>query len=115
VLGALWLLWHLPLFWLEGSTQEGSSIPLFATAVLSYAVMFTWVYLRTGGNLLAAVLLHAGVNTTSYVLRAIYPALDADARFNGAFTGVLVAAAIGLVLFQKDLFLTRTASSSERR
>lgn len=107
VLGVMWLVWHLPLFWLEGSSQEGSSIPLFAVAVVAHAVMFTWMYLRTGGNLFAAVLLHAGVNTTSWATGVLFPALEADARFQGIFVGVLAAAAVGLVLAQRDLFLTR--------
>jgi membrane protease YdiL (CAAX protease family) len=96
---AMWFVWHVPLFWLEGAAQKGSSIPVFAILVLANAVIFTWTYVGTGGSLLSALLLHTSVNTFSYVFGQAAPALDADpllgALTAGAFTvfaaGVLVA------------------------
>jgi hypothetical protein len=39
---------------------------------LPRAVLFTWLYNRTGGSLLVAVLFHAAVNTTSLFLPRAY-------------------------------------------
>lgn len=58
VLGAIHVLWHVPLFFIPGMTQRQISFPAFAVGVLSLAVFDTWLYLRTRANLLLAILLH---------------------------------------------------------
>ena len=107
VLGILWVVWHLPLFWLEGSSQAGGSIPLFAGAVCAFSFLFTWAYLKTGSNLFAAVLFHSGINTASVVSGALFSTVEADRTFNAAYLGVLGATVAGLVLFDRHLFLRR--------
>lgn len=107
LLSVLWLVWHLPLFWLEGSAQEGTSIPFFAAAVAAFSVLFSWIYIRTGGNLLAVILFHTSVNAVSYALGNLFPALNAAPLFDRTFTGVLLAAAAILVIAQRGIFLKR--------
>jgi uncharacterized protein len=107
LLSVMWLVWHLPLFWLEGSSQSGSSIPLFAAAVVAFSILFTWITIRTGGNLLAVVLFHTSINTISYALGNFLPSLVSDTLYSRTFTGVLVASAALLVVIQRDLFLKR--------
>ena len=59
-LGALWGLWHLPMFLAVGMTPLALAlaVPFF----LAGNVMFTWLYQRTGGSLVMAVLLHMGLH-----------------------------------------------------
>jgi uncharacterized protein len=78
VLAAAWVLWHLPLFWLEGAAQAGGSIPQFALLVLCSAVLFTWLYIRTGGSVLLAILFHAGINFATWGSTLILPASADD-------------------------------------
>lgn len=88
VVAALWLLWHLPLFWLEGAAQEGSSIAGFATMVLFASVLFTWCYRHTGPSLWAVLLLHGSINTSSYLLPEFLRGVDESRAFG---LGLLVA------------------------
>jgi hypothetical protein len=60
ILGAVWALWHLPLF---AAGQMGSSWDV--VNIMASAVVLTWVYNGTGGSVLIVMLLHATNNTVS--------------------------------------------------
>jgi uncharacterized protein len=72
ILGALWGLWHLPLHLtgyydqVFGNPLNGILSQMFSTFPL--ALVFTWLYNRSGGNLLVMVLLHTAVNVTSSIV-----------------------------------------------
>lgn len=61
-LGLLHAAWHLPLFFISGMPQTQVSFPLFTVGVLAIAVVDTALYLRTGANLLLAILVHLLAN-----------------------------------------------------
>jgi membrane protease YdiL (CAAX protease family) len=61
ILGPIWALWHGPL--LIGMLQEAGPWGLLLR-ILMIGIAFTWLYNRTGGSLLAVMLLHASWNTT---------------------------------------------------
>jgi membrane protease YdiL (CAAX protease family) len=78
LLGAVWAVWHLPLFFIPGTSQSVAGQPLlqfaaFATGVISETVVMTWLYNRTGRSLGAAVLLHAAINFTATVAAFLVP------------------------------------------
>ena len=67
VVAALWVAWHLPLFFLEGTYQHalGFLTPRFwyfnaSLALLS--VLYAWLVNGSGGSVLIAVVAHAGTN-----------------------------------------------------
>lgn len=62
--GALWALWHLPLFFLHGTAQYGGEFARFAAGVCANALLFGWLYAATG-SILLCVLAHAASNTAS--------------------------------------------------
>jgi uncharacterized protein len=62
ILGVLWALWHLPLVWTEGATLYQQPVWLFLVDITAKSVLFTWVFLRTRGSVLLAMLLHASTN-----------------------------------------------------
>lgn len=70
VVGLIWAAWHLPLFFIAGSGSDGQSFPVYALWVVPWAVALAWLYWRTGGSLLLAMLLHAAINNTSGVVPA---------------------------------------------
>jgi membrane protease YdiL (CAAX protease family) len=95
---AAWFVWHLPLFWLEGAAQKGSSMLFFGVCVAAFSVLFTWIYIGSGGSLLAALLAHTMVNLSSFCLSHVFPsAADSDLT-NSLLAGLLVLAAIAVVL-----------------
>lgn len=73
VLGALWGLWHLPLFFIPGVSQSYMPLWSFLLMTVALAVLITWVYNNTGRNLLAVMLFHASINLWSF---GVFPPLD---------------------------------------
>ena len=97
---AAWFLWHVPLFWLEGSAQKGGSIVFFAASVAAFSVLFTWVYLATGRSLLAVLLAHTMVNLPSFCLSHVFPG-EADSDLSSAVLTVLLLLAAAAVVWAK--------------
>jgi len=89
LLGVLWALWHLPLIWTEGKPLFGHPVWLLLIDIVAKSVLFTWVFLRTNGSLLIAVLFHATTNVF-----AVSPMVPTS----GDLTLPLVAAALKWVL-----------------
>lgn len=60
VLGVVWTVWHFPM--LIGQGVPPSLFPLMFVFFVAGSVVFTWVYFRTSGSLLACILLHLGAH-----------------------------------------------------
>lgn len=92
LLGVIWALWHLPLFFLAGSGSDGQSFPLYLLHVTALSVAMAWLYCRTQGSLLLVMLMHASVNNTTGIVPAAVPnAVDA-LSFHGSLVGWLTVA-----------------------
>jgi len=91
ILGALWGLWHIPMFVLAGV----SAVPfVFGMAtVIAGSFMFTWLFNHTRGSLLLAILLHVGVHLSNP-----NQALPADVMPLVVYTAALVVFAIAVVV-----------------
>ena len=64
VLGLIWGVWHLPLFFVPGLGHYGQSFPLFVLGTTALSVAMAWLYANTNGSLLLAMLMHSAVNQT---------------------------------------------------
>lgn len=73
ILGIIWALWHLPLFFVLGGDTRGQSFPLYLTQLTAISVAAAWVYWRTGGSLLLVMLLHAAINNTKDIVVSAVP------------------------------------------
>ena len=71
ILGAIWGLWHVPQH-LWGMYAGGPLGAILRIQEIPRAILFTWLYNRTQGNLLVVLLFHAAVNTTSYFITRSY-------------------------------------------
>jgi membrane protease YdiL (CAAX protease family) len=73
ILGVLWSLWHLPLFFIKDTYQynlgAGSlAFWLFMIGVIPLTVLFTWIFNNTHRSTLAVILFHAMVNFTGELI-----------------------------------------------
>jgi len=64
ILGGIWAIWHLPLFFIEGTGQSRIPFTLFFLGTLGVTVIYTWLYNNTGKSVLIALLFHAMHNTS---------------------------------------------------
>lgn len=62
LLGLIWGLWHLPLFFMANTPQEHMPIFLFIVSTTAQSVMFAWLFVNTGGSVIPALVMHTSVN-----------------------------------------------------
>jgi uncharacterized protein len=76
ILGTLWGLWHLPIFWVPAWNTPPTilNIVMYVISAIAFTIVMTWVFNNTKGSLLIAVLMHASFNTTFAILNQLFPA-----------------------------------------
>lgn len=70
MLGSIWAVWHLPMFFISGFGQFDNQLPygqFFITIVL-ISVLITWLQNNTKGSLVPAFIIHAMMNLSGEVL-----------------------------------------------
>ena len=103
VLGALWGLWHLPLFLIPSwDTPHGSplDVALFVALAFANAIVYTCLFNNTKGSVLLAILLHG---SASMGIATAYDLFPVPAVTEGFANFVIGFAALALVI----LVLTR--------
>lgn len=121
LLGALWALWHLPLFlFVPGSVGAstgfiGIMVPYaaFIFGTLAIAVIFTWVFNNARGSLLLVMFLHTSYDTANtMVLTKLFPSLPTVLLINVLenLNSVLIVVALliivatrGRLSYERDL------------
>jgi membrane protease YdiL (CAAX protease family) len=68
VVGVVWGLWHLPLFWMPGTAQGDLPMGLFLVSTVALTVVFARLSVNTGFSVMPAILLHGSINWSSMVL-----------------------------------------------
>ena len=84
VLGIIWAVWHLPLFYLTGSGSDGQSFPIYLLHVTALSVAMAWLYWKTGGSLLLVMIMHASVNNTTGIVPTAVPGATDPWSLSGA-------------------------------
>lgn len=97
VLGVGWAIWHLPLFYLPGASQFGTSFVMYGLGVVGLSIVFTWLFNRSV-SVAVVMLLHGSYNASLI----LYP-LSIEQLTGGASADVLAVGAgsvwlIGLLL-----------------
>lgn len=88
VVGLLWGMWHLPLFFYPQAVQSGLSFPLFLAGTLSTSILFTWIFNGTGRSLLLVSILHSSFNAT-FVFLPLLPQVTGTTRQLWLFVAVI--------------------------
>lgn len=69
IFGFVWALWHLPLFWIEGTYHYGLKelgvgyMLNFLISVNPLGFLTTWVYVKNNRSMLACIIFHLFINT----------------------------------------------------
>jgi uncharacterized protein len=81
IIGLVWSTWHLPLFYMSGTSQHDFNIPFipFMVSVISSSFVYTYVYLKSTGSLFAVILLHW---TGTYILQVIASQVSRTPLYN---------------------------------
>ena len=101
ILGALWGLWHLPLFLIPSwDTPHGSflDVALFVIVAVSIAIVITWVFNNTKDSVLLAILAHGSINSAAVSMFALFPAPSVTEGITNVVIGFGVAALLVMVL-----------------
>jgi uncharacterized protein len=101
VLGALWGLWHLPLFLIPSwDTPHGSllDVALFVVLAVSIALVITWVFNNTKQSVLLAILAHGSINSAAVSMYALFPARAVTDGITNVAIGFGLAALLVVVL-----------------
>jgi membrane protease YdiL (CAAX protease family) len=81
MVGTLWTVWHVASFTFPGAAIPSFfaitpwSVFLFFAFLITESFAFTYVYIKTKGSLIFAVLLHMAFNAGPNVIQALFPSL----------------------------------------
>jgi membrane protease YdiL (CAAX protease family) len=73
LLGVVWALWHLPLFFLAEADTYHQSFFVYLLQITALSVTLAWLWQRTGGSLLLTMLMHAAVNNGKDIVPSATP------------------------------------------
>lgn len=100
ILGAIWGLWHLPLHFIEGTTQAAIPVYQFILQQMVLAIFYTWLFNNTHGSVFIAILFH----TIANVVGGAIPYWTTDqGRWIGFAIQVVFAVIIVLIWGPKHL------------
>ncbi|WP_411966942.1 CPBP family intramembrane glutamic endopeptidase [Haloferax sp. YSSS75] len=107
LLGVVWAIWHLPLFFVDGTYQAGLGVGTlefwsFMVGVVGLSGVFTWVFNNTSRSILAIIVLHGMVNFTGEII-ALTPRADA----------ISTVSWVGLVVVLVVVWGSQTLTSSD--
>jgi uncharacterized protein len=95
-LGAIWGVWHLPLFFVAGSSQNQGSVLAFFVLIVATSVIYAWFFNRAKGSVLPALVLHTASNAWPFLV-PVLPS-DTDQRPYLLVVGLVVTVCVWLLL-----------------
>ena len=104
LLGVVWALWHLPLFFVRSADTFGQPFLVYLLQVTALSVAFAWLYGNVQGSLLLPMILHAAINNS----KDIVPSAGAAGKHPFGVHASLVAwITVALLWVVAAYFLTR--------
>lgn len=116
IVGMIWAVWHLPLFYNPAMLYSRLPFPLWVAFLVPFAILLTWVYNSSRGSLLLVILMHAMMNGASAMWKSLpdmerlgsVSPYEANVLVNSLLTAVLIVAAIVVALVYGPANLSRT-------
>lgn len=107
ILGAIWGLWHLPLFHIADTSQVYMRFDVFVMLAVAFSIFFTWFHVKTNKNLFAALLFHAAINTSISLFPPIEQRVGGNQMAFLYLMIIYVIFAFGLILANRSIWLAR--------
>ncbi len=98
VLGVIWAVWHLPLFYSAGNLQSQWPFGWFALSVIASSVLFAWLFNRTQGSVVPVLVLHTTVNAWLMIIPITVLPDSSNLRLTQFVVGILVLTAVVTLL-----------------
>jgi uncharacterized protein len=100
LVGVIWSVWHLPLFYMESTPQSHMSFVVFLVSTIAESVMFTWLFKNTAQSIILAMIMHTSIN--GWMSLILVMLTTSSSRFLVIMTGIQVLVAVAM-LFAADL------------
>ena len=97
LLGVVWALWHLPLFYSASTAQSHLPMGLYALSAIASSVLFAWLFNRSRGSIVPALVLHTAVNAWSSIIPVMVLPDGSNLRPFQIVVGILVLTAVALL------------------
>jgi membrane protease YdiL (CAAX protease family) len=96
LLGVMWAVWHLPLFFFREADTYHRSFFLYLVQVTALSVAMAWLWQGTGRSLLLTMLMHAAYNNTKDIFTAVQPAATRTFGFSASLLSWIAASILCL-------------------
>lgn len=96
LVGGIWALWHVPLFYISGTAQASIPFGLFVINILAASFIYTHVYLRSRLSLLPVLVLHTSQDVSLGLAPVLWPAAGSSTTFWYAYFAVVFAVGLGV-------------------
>ncbi len=106
LLGVIWCAWHLPLFFIPGSSQYGLPFIFWAIYTMALNLLMICVYNRSHGSLLLMMLFHAASNIGITVL-PVLPSMAGGWDTAYIYIGLVLAATLAVVAWNWRDFVAK--------
>ncbi len=97
MLGVVWAVWHLPLFYSTSAVQSHLPMELYALSTIASSVLFGWLFNRSHGSVVPVLVLHTAVNAWSMIIPVMVLPDGSNLRPFQIVVGILVLTAVALL------------------
>ena len=110
IIGVIWFIWHIPLWWAPfGTLVSGESISFlpvitYFLMLICLSIIITWLVINSKGSVLVAILFHLSINAGIALL--FFPELNMD------FKKVHLLSSIGMLIFTGFLIVKNKLKTS---
>jgi membrane protease YdiL (CAAX protease family) len=105
VVGVLWGIWHLPLFWIRDSIQAVIPLGWFMVSIVAESILYTWIYNHTQGSILVVCLFHTAINTWAKII--LLPSLANGLNVLLVSFSLEVILAVSIIVLTKSVLYIR--------
>lgn len=110
VLGVIWSFWHLPLFFIPGTSQNTWDYTFigFLIGVTFSSVFYTVIYIKTNGSIWSAIVMHW---IYTYITGEVLSNVSRTSMFNRLEYIPIVIISCSIIILYRKLLLTRPSST----